>query len=38
VVNSEVERRKAEIVARTTFGVFSVDNQLRLDREMRSTQ
>ena len=38
VVNSEVERRKAEAVARTTFGVFSVDNQLRLDREMRSTQ
>jgi osmotically-inducible protein OsmY len=38
VVNSEVERRKAETVARTTFGVFSVDNQLRLDREMRSTQ
>ena len=38
VVNSEVERRKAETVARTTFGVFSVDNQLRLDHEMRSTQ
>ena len=38
VVNSEVERRKAETVARTTFGVFSVDNQLRLDREMSSTQ
>ena len=38
VVNSEVERRKAEAVARTTFGVFSVDNQLRLDSEMRSTQ
>ncbi len=38
VVNSEVERRKAETVARTTFGVFSVDNQLRLDSEMRSTQ
>jgi len=38
VVNSEVERRKAEIVARTTFGVFSVDNRLRLDSEMRSTQ
>jgi hypothetical protein len=30
-VNSEIERRKAETVARTTFGVFSVDNQLRLD-------
>jgi osmotically-inducible protein OsmY len=38
VVNSEVERRKAEMIARTTPGVFSVDNQLRLDREMRSTQ
>jgi hyperosmotically inducible periplasmic protein len=38
VVNSEVERRKAETVARTTFGVFSVDNQLRLDSEMRSTR
>ena len=38
VVNSEVERRKAEAVARTTFGVFSVDNKLRLDREMRSTR
>lgn len=37
VVNSEVERRKAETVARTTFGVFSVDNQLRLDREMRDS-
>jgi osmotically-inducible protein OsmY len=38
VVNSEVERRKAEMVARTTFGVFSVDNQLRLESEMRSTR
>jgi osmotically-inducible protein OsmY len=38
VVNSEVERRKAETVARTTSGVFSVDNRLRLDSEMRSTQ
>ena len=38
VVNSEVERRKAETVARTTFGVFSVDNRLRLDSQMRSTQ
>jgi osmotically-inducible protein OsmY len=37
VVNSEVERRKAEAVARTTFGVFSVNNKLRLDSEMRST-
>jgi len=38
VVNSEVERRKAEMVARTTFGVFSVDNQLRLESEIRSTR
>jgi hyperosmotically inducible protein len=38
VVNSKVERRKAESIARTTFGVFSVDNQLRLDREIRSSQ
>jgi hyperosmotically inducible protein len=38
VVNSEVERRKAETIARSAFGVFSVDNQLRLEREMRSTQ
>ena len=32
VVNSEVERRVAEVIARQTFRVFSVDNQLRLDR------
>lgn len=32
VVHSEVERRKAEIIARGAFGVFSVDNQLRTDR------
>ncbi len=31
VVLSEVERRKAELVARSTFGVFSVDNQLRTE-------
>jgi osmotically-inducible protein OsmY len=29
VVNSEVERRVAEAIARSTFGVFSVDNRLR---------
>jgi hyperosmotically inducible protein len=34
VVNSEVERRKAEVIARTTFGSFSVDNELKLDSEM----
>jgi NhaA family Na+:H+ antiporter len=32
VVNSEVERRVAETIARSTFGVFSVHNKLRLDR------
>jgi BON domain len=30
-VNSLVERQKAEIIARSTFGVFNVDNQLRID-------
>jgi hyperosmotically inducible protein len=34
VVNSEVERRKAEVIARSTFGSFSVDNELRLDSEV----
>jgi hyperosmotically inducible protein len=29
-VRSEVERRKAEIIARSTFGVFSVDNRLQV--------
>lgn len=32
VVHSEVERRTAEIIARSAFGAFSVDNQLRTDR------
>lgn len=27
-VNSKVEKRKAEVIARTTFGVFSVKNEL----------
>lgn len=27
-VNTEVEKRKAEIIARSTFGVFKVDNRL----------
>ena len=31
VVLSEVERRKAEMIALSTFGVFSVDNKLTLD-------
>ena len=35
VVNSEVERRKAESIARTTFGSFTVENKLRLDSEVR---
>ena len=34
VVNSEVERRVAEVTARSTEFVFSVDNKLQLDREM----
>jgi len=38
VVNSELERRKAESIARSTSGVFSVESKLRLDREMRSTR
>lgn len=29
-VGSEVERRKAEIIARSTFGVFKVENRLRV--------
>jgi osmotically-inducible protein OsmY len=32
VVNSEVERRKAESIARSTFGVMSVTNTLRVER------
>jgi osmotically-inducible protein OsmY len=31
VVNSEVERRKAEHIARSTFGAFSVENKLRVE-------
>jgi osmotically-inducible protein OsmY len=31
VVISEVERRKADVIARGVFGVFSVDNKLRLE-------
>lgn len=27
-VNSEVQKRKAEVIARSTFGVFAVDNRL----------
>jgi osmotically-inducible protein OsmY len=33
VVNTEVERRKAEIIARGTFGMMSVTNKLRKERE-----
>jgi hyperosmotically inducible protein len=33
VVISEVERRKAELIARSIFGVLSVDNKLRLEHE-----
>ena len=32
VVLSEVERRKAEVIARSVFGALSVENQLRLER------
>jgi osmotically-inducible protein OsmY len=32
VVFSEVERRKAEVIARSGFGALSVENQLRLER------
>jgi osmotically-inducible protein OsmY len=28
---SKAERRKADVIARGVFGVFSVDNQLRLE-------
>jgi osmotically-inducible protein OsmY len=31
VVLSEVERRKAEVIARSVFGVFSVENRLQLE-------
>jgi osmotically-inducible protein OsmY len=31
VVASEVERRKAEVIARAVFGVLGVENELRLD-------
>ncbi len=30
-VNSQVERQKAEMIARQTFGVFGVENRLRID-------
>ncbi|HET9467277.1 MAG TPA: Na+/H+ antiporter NhaA [Vicinamibacterales bacterium] len=33
VVPSEVERRKAEMIALSTFGVFGVENKLTLDEE-----
>src|SRR5579872_2901776 len=34
VVNSQIERQRAELAARQVSGVFSVDNRLRLDSEM----
>jgi osmotically-inducible protein OsmY len=37
-VNSEVERRMAEVIARSAFGVFSVNNKLRLDSEISSAR
>jgi osmotically-inducible protein OsmY len=30
-VNSKLERTKAEMIVRTTSGVFGVENQLRID-------
>jgi hyperosmotically inducible periplasmic protein len=30
-VNSQVERQKAEFIARSTFGVFNVENRLQID-------
>ena len=30
-VNSNIEKVKAESIARSTFGVFSVENRLRTD-------
>jgi osmotically-inducible protein OsmY len=36
VVLSEVERRKAEVIARSAFGALSVENQLRLERSSSS--
>jgi hyperosmotically inducible periplasmic protein len=30
-VNSLVERQKAEVIARSTFGVFNVENRLQID-------
>ena len=38
VVNSQVERRVAEAIARGTFGVFSVENKLKLKRELNRTR
>jgi hyperosmotically inducible protein len=37
VVNSEVERRVAEMKARDAFGSFSVENKLMLDNEVRNS-
>jgi hyperosmotically inducible protein len=37
VVRNEIERRKAESIARSTFGVLTVDNQLRVESESSST-
>ena len=33
VVDSEVDRRKAEFIARSTFGVLGVENELRVEGE-----
>jgi osmotically-inducible protein OsmY len=36
VVDSEVERRVAETIARSAFGVFEVNNHLQLERDLRA--
>ena len=37
VVNSQVERMMAESIARSADGVFSVENELRLERDLRES-
>jgi hyperosmotically inducible protein len=35
IVASDIQRRKAELTARSVSGVFSVDDKLRLESELR---
>jgi hyperosmotically inducible protein len=37
VVNSDVDRRMAEAIARSADGVFSVENELKLDKDVRGS-